>query len=308
MKNIFWNSEEIRLKLFFRILFTLLVAVVLGRALTYLTKLLGEIVPSDPSFDSIVIALLITITLLIAAKFFDKRKFSDYGIKLNKICFTDFCFGLFLGTILIIFVFILEYIFGFIELSDTFYSNEYFLPELLYLLLGFIAVGYWEEVFMRGFLIKNFSEGFFSKKLDSKKSTVLAVVFTSIIFGAVHIGNPNYTILSLIGISLIGLLFAVSYIYTGSLGVAIGMHISWNFVQGPIFGFPVSGISTKTAKVFVINQFGADYLTGGKFGPEAGLIGIVSIILGFLILMIYLKKYHKKLSICKELAFYKNPE
>jgi hypothetical protein len=66
---------------------------------------------------------------------------------------------------------------------------------------------------------------------------------------------------------------------TGELALPIGLHISWNFFQGNVFGFPVSGNAMPT-RVFAVEQGGDALLTGGAFGPEAGVIGLVAMLVG----------------------------
>jgi hypothetical protein len=71
------------------------------------------------------------------------------------------------------------------------------------------------------------------------------------------------------------LFFATAVRVTGRLSTAIGAHIAWNFVQGAVFGFPVSG-DKEGASLIGIAQAGPELLTGGAFGPEAGLLGAVA--------------------------------
>jgi hypothetical protein len=68
---------------------------------------------------------------------------------------------------------------------------------------------------------------------------------------------------------------------TRQLWLSIGLHFSWNFFLGPIFGFPVSGITSFT--LLQVEISGPDLFTGGAFGPEAGLVVLPAQALGFLI-------------------------
>ena len=60
------------------------------------------------------------------------------------------------------------------------------------------------------------------------------------------------------------------------LGFPIGVHFTWNFFQGPVYGFEVSGMSIKGIVRQQLN--GSDWLTGGAFGLEGSVITVVVIL------------------------------
>jgi hypothetical protein len=100
--------------------------------------------------------------------------------------------------------------------------------------------------------------------------------------------NYNVTFFSLANIALIGVLFAFLLIKTGRLWAPIGFHIAWNFVQGYIFGIPISGSSNDTALLNTTFS-GPDLLTGGAFGAECGAACTLIIILGMLFVQFVIK-------------------
>ena len=76
---------------------------------------------------------------------------------------------------------------------------------------------------------------------------------------------------------MFGVLAALAYWATGRLWMPIGMHAAWNLFEGPVFGFLVSGI--KVGGLFLLKDNGPEWVTGGRFGPEAGLLTIVPLLI-----------------------------
>jgi hypothetical protein len=103
-----------------------------------------------------------------------------------------------------------------------------------------------------------------------------------------HLGNPNATWVSTLGIFLAGIFLAYGYIRTKQLWLPIGLHIGWNFFEGVGFGFPVSGLD-DIYKLIRIEVTGPELWTGGAFGPEAGLIVIPALIVGGILIYLFTK-------------------
>lgn len=186
-------------------------------------------------------------------------------------------------------IFIIEYKIGWITVTGMLYTSQpqssVFNPLIFFLVL-FISVGISEELLSRGYLLTNFAEGLTTKSIGPKGGVLLALIITSGMFGLGHAGNPEATLVAVINIAFAGVFLASAFILTGRLAVPIGVHITWNFFQGPFFGFPVSGQSTaEIASVFHIEQGGPKFWTGGAFGPEAGMLGLIAIVLGILIIL-----------------------
>jgi hypothetical protein len=84
-------------------------------------------------------------------------------------------------------------------------------------------------------------------------------------------------------------MLCIGFIYSKQAALSIGLHFTWNFFQGVIFGFPISG-TISPANLIRINQQGPELLTGGSFGPEAGLVGLAVMLLGSFVIIRYLKR------------------
>ncbi|HHY80465.1 MAG TPA: CPBP family intramembrane metalloprotease [Thermoanaerobacter sp.] len=146
---------------------------------------------------------------------------------------------------------------------------------------AFILVGLEEELMSRGYFIN---------ALNQMGKPWLSVLISSIIFSLMHILNPNIVFLGLLNIFLIGVLFSYMYLKTGNLWMPIGYHISWNYFQGYIFGFNVSGNAIRG----IYNAFPKNnFLSGGDFGLEGGIIATLVILITFLILYYYFERYRK---------------
>jgi uncharacterized protein len=132
--------------------------------------------------------------------------------------------------------------------------------------LGFGA-GVIEELVFRGVLMRLLWEAFGAR---------VAVVVSATLFGAAHLLNPHPDVGALYIIPEAGLLLAALYVLTGRLWASIGAHAGWNFAQGYIWGTEVSGTDAG-GHLFLAkpNPGVSDLFTGGTFGPEASLAGLV---------------------------------
>lgn len=235
-------------------------------------------------------SVAVTASIYLSARFLDKRRFLELGLMFSPKWWADFSFGFGLGGLLMLLIFLAELSLGWIKIQSCFYApnvNLPFLGGLFITLLFFIAVGFYEELLSRGYLIKNLSEGLSGKLLPSRVAILLASLLTSVFFGLLHAANPNATPLAVLNICLAGILLAAGYLVTGQLALSIGLHISWNFFQGAVFGFPVSGTAALAGSLISIRQLGPDLLTGSKFGPEGGLLGALASLLGIAIILVW---------------------
>jgi len=217
------------------------------------------------------------IATLLVWRFINRQTFNRIGLSWNG---KDLLFGLFLGAISITFMFCLLYASGNIVLLNGLLKPEFSIFTLLFLLL-FILVGLLEEIFFRGYIISTMAS-------RHNKKWVIYVV-SAILFSIVHGSNPNVTVLGLINIALVGLLFAYMFDTTKSLWLPIGYHITWNYFQGNVFGFAVSGLSPNGLYKIKLQE-GNELITGGAFGLEGGLLATLAIILGFLVTYLYGKR------------------
>lgn len=128
-----------------------------------------------------------------------------------------------------------------------------------------LTSGIGEEILLRGLIFR-----FLEKWLGSW----IALALSALLFGFLHLSNPNATVLAAFAIALeAGVLLAAIYMVTRRLWAAIGLHAMWNFTQGGIYGAQVSGFDSSG--ILISKQHGSVYLTGGAFGPEASVPAMI---------------------------------
>jgi len=129
------------------------------------------------------------------------------------------------------------------------------------LVIPLYLAAFMEEIAMRGYLLRN---------LQQSWGLPIAIGLSSTVFATMHLANPNPTPLGLLNIALFGVWFAATVIVTGRLWFAIGAHVMWNWLIGPVLSFPVSGM--KLHGLFATELHGPDWLTGGLFGVEGSVV------------------------------------
>ncbi|MEJ2305333.1 MAG: CPBP family intramembrane metalloprotease [Anaerolineales bacterium] len=203
-------------------------------------------------------------------------------------------------------IFGVEYLLGWASVGGTFESGH---PQLPFWQLSvdgffwFVLVGVEEELFARGYLIQNLAEGLHLPKISSKAAVLSAYLFTSLFFGFLHADNLNATLTSSLNLALMRLFLGLGFILTGELAIPIGLHIAWNFTQGYVFGFPVSG-SNEGLSLIATHQSGPTVWTGGAFGPEGSLIVVFAALLGMLLVYGWVRWTRRRVSVQDGLAQY----
>lgn len=112
----------------------------------------------------------------------------------------------------------------------------------------------------------------------------LALIPTSLLFAAVHLGNPNTVSGFTFGNTfLAGVWLAVAYARTRSLWFPLGLHWGWNWTMGALLGLNVSGIEAITPEPLLrAADKGPAWLTGGAYGPEGGAACTLALALSML--------------------------
>jgi len=306
----FWDARFSRLRAGWRLVIQLLLLAACLAGFGFLAMLLGEDVPRDPLdesmsiLDSGAVLLSLILSVWLAGRLFDRRRFADFGLRLNRSWWIDLAFGLTLGAFLQAGIFLTEIAAGWATVSETCWTSKagYTFPgSILLIFFTFLGVGISEELWNRGYLLKNLAEGLNVRPFGQKGAILISAFGTAILFGLGHAANPGASAISTLALMLAGLLYATAYVLTGELAIPIGYHIAWNFFEGAVFGLPVSGFTLDTS--FLLTQVQGPVLwTGGAFGPEAGLLGMFARLGGILLILVWVRLCYRKVSLRQELT------
>ena len=283
LQRIFISPDETRLRAGWRLLIEAILLMIFGLltllAISFITRILP--VPPSPAmellFNSAIQFIAITGSVFLARRFIDRRTIVSLGLKFDKQMVEDLLAGFLIPALMMALILLLERVFGWSKFMGFVWQGSgsgNSITALLTGLIAFIIVGWQEELLDRGYILQNLEDGL---KLP------WAVIISSSIFAVLHLANPNTEnkIMVTSGIFMAGVFLAYAYLRTRQLWLPIGLHIGWNFFEGPIFGFPVSGLDADG--LFVHVPTGPEIITGGAFGPEAGLILLPALAVGFVL-------------------------
>jgi len=150
------------------------------------------------------------------------------------------------------------------------------LGGILLIFMGWMVQGAAEEVLARGFLLP---------VIGTRWGSLAGVLVSSLFFALLHLLNPNVTLISLVNLALFGLFAALYALFEGGLWGVFAIHSIWNWAQGNLFGFEVSGIEIQSGMLFDLMEIGPDWLTGGLFGPEGGMVVTIVLIISSLLVL-----------------------
>jgi uncharacterized protein len=214
-------------------------------------------------------ALATALAIWVMHRFFHGPALLNLGLRPRPGWLVDIIVGLALGPLMFLAILLTLLAAGWASLGTGTISTT----GLLVSFVTFALVAFSEEAFSRGWVLQVLERGY---------STRVAVVVSAGLFAVLHAFNPGFGITALLGLFLAGLVLAEAYLATRQLWLPMAFHLSWNFSEGPLFGFQVSGLPAEG--LLSITPSGPDVVTGGAFGPEAGLIVIVGIGLGALLI------------------------
>ena len=250
-----------------------------------------EKMTSLTSKELLIISLFNTIGTFIVLWFFmknvDEEAFVNLGFS-TKNRFKDFLLGIVVGLIIISASFFLMIILN----EITFQYKILVFSELIMSILAFTIISIAEEMFFRGYILRNLMISF-------NKS--LALVISSFIFAIFHSLNPNINLIGFLCILVGGFLLGISYIYTKNLWFPIALHFIWNLFQS-LAGFNVSGQDFYSLIEIKIEN--SNWINGGSFGLEGSIISILIQIFFIFVIIFYFRKKTVSNKIFKLFCFF----
>lgn len=212
---------------------------------------------------SLATALATTLSVWLMRRFVGGPALRDLGLRPRPGWRLDVLLGLAMGPLLFLVVLLLLLAAGWATTDPGTIDAR----GLLVALATYVLVAYSEEVLSRGWVLQMLERGY---------GTKVAILGSAALFAILHAFNPGFGLPALVGLFLAGLIFAQAYVVTRQLWLPIAFHLSWNYSEGPLFGFPVSGLPGEG--LLTVIPTGPEVVIGGVFGPEAGLILIVGLV------------------------------
>ncbi len=278
MRKYFINPETSILRAGWRIAgFIVIFIAIDGAAIFGIREILGGL-PRTSNIPLYILAFSATVAVFIARKYLDKKPMTGLGLKWDRCAFMDIIFGVIISALIMADMFFLLLWTGMIEFNGLSWWTDSTGPDVSFQMTALplifsyfalmVAVGWWEELVFRGYILQNVAAG---------AGWIWAIVGTSLLFGFLHYSNPNATLLSSFLIAILTPILIYGYLKTGQLWLPMGFHLGWNFFQSSIFGFATSGMTAPS----LISQtpVGPDWLSGGAFGVEGSIVQIPLLIL-----------------------------
>ncbi|GKU25643.1 CPBP family intramembrane glutamic endopeptidase [Clostridium folliculivorans] len=279
----------------------LILVVVLSFVFVFLSQILGGILLGLMFFyakipfrqESIIgsnYIMILTTSLSIIICFlwiylYEKRKPMSLGFHRSGLG-SNYIYGFLLGLLLMSLEAVFLCVTNNAEISKgnfTFYN----LLSFLVVIVSWIIQGASEEILIRGFALQ---------AIIAKYNVLVGVLVSSLIFAALHLFNPGISLLAFINLILFGIIAALLALYTESLWASCALHSAWNFAEGNIYGFLVSGTHASGNTLAFINYKANNLINGGLFGPEGGLADTLISIIAIVILIALMKKKNNSIS------------
>ncbi len=255
-----------------RILLGLLVCFIAFILAQQLTGKLLDLSVSDKNLRNLIKGIFSSIAVIAAYIYFykkyEKREITEFSFKgMAKYIVIGTLLGVLLQSLTIL-VIVLNNGFEIVAVNP--------LSSIIIPFTVAFSVAIFEEILIRGIIFRI---------VEEKLGSYISLLITAIIFGALHLANPNSTLMSSVCVGIeAGFLMGAAYIYARNLWFPIAIHFAWNFMQSGVFGAITSG-NDKTTGLLTTKITGNQLFTGGEFGPEGTIQAIIFCSIASLLLL-----------------------
>lgn len=277
MEKIFINDFG-RLRSGWRLVLFIVAFILCATILGIIVRLLNEVLPLVPHRQFILEAIfrggLLVIALGIGyllARTVEGLPWRSLGLTRHRGWFKDLLIGSAVGIAGIMVAVAIAKSVGGLEFTFNRIGIASVLKSLTGSAVLFILAALAEEAMFRGYPLQT---------LARARLAWLGVLLTLLLFGTVHLDNPNVIPgFTFANTALAGLWLAVAYLRTRSLWFPLGVHWAWNWALGSLFGLPVSGLKLVSSPLLNAVDNGPVWLTGGSYGIEGGFACTISLVL-----------------------------
>jgi membrane protease YdiL (CAAX protease family) len=197
--------------------------------------------------------------MLLTIRFVDYRPLRTFGVGFLPGWPRQFFFGIGLSAVMLAVLLAGSKTVGVVTIQWT--AGRFPLMTILFTFSLLLLAALNEELVFRGFPLQILTEGM---------GKWPGIVVMSTLFGAVHLSNPNSSILGTVNTVLAGILLSLAYVRTRSLWLPYAIHVGWNVGLGFVLGFALSGL--EIASLWTTGVSGSHTILGGNYGPEGGLL------------------------------------
>jgi hypothetical protein len=199
----------------------------------------------------------------------ERRNWAGLGWKLEGFT-AEALTGLFLGPALLGLAAIAILLSGHLQWVDIVWE-----PSALFISLGWmVLISFSEELVFRGYVLGNLMECLPNKWI--------ALAVSSLLFALYHAVTPGIHTLAFANLFLAGMLLGTNYLFTRNLWFSFLLHLGWNFFEGPLLGFKVSG--TSFPSLLQAEPNGDLFITGGDYGLEGSILMTLLLLTALLVL------------------------
>jgi membrane protease YdiL (CAAX protease family) len=213
----------------------------------------------------------------ICCRFLESLPWRSLGLTFHRGWVRDFAIGTAIGVLTLCFAVLVATALGGLRFTLT--TNDVLVAMIKSVgvtAVLFVVAALAEEAMFRGYPLQTLSRA---------NLAWLGVLLTSVPFALIHLWNPHVVRgITFTNTALAGVWLAIAYLRTRSLWLPLGIHWSWNWALGSIFGLPVSGMTLSSHPIFQGKDFGPQWLTGGTYGIEGGAACTIALILSSLFL------------------------